>query len=745
MARTSSKPRLLCLAFTILTLSCLAAAQTQTPLPAKNIPRFIQPLPLLTVQPGGTMNTIVAGNSEIQLNMCEFTAKILPPGTLGAGTQPTTVVWGYYPGASCPDPDSPQDTYIGPVIVATRGTPTRVRYANKLGSTSSTKLLAYKNSTDQTLHWADPAGAMCDMDLVMGMPPTAECAEHYDGSIPAVPHLHGGEVPPVIDGGPDQWFTSDGSKKGHFFYTYQDAANPAAPNEAIFTYPNSQEAAPIWFHDHTLGATRLNVYAGLAGAYLIDDPNQGLPANLPAVAEIIPIVLQDRMFDTNGQLYFPAGPDVALNPEHPWWQPEFLGDTMVVNGKAWPSLDVQPRRYRFLFLNGSNARAYEMFLTSSVGKDGPVIWQIGTDGGYLDAPVKIDPKARALSKLLLLPGERADVIIDFAGLPVGTKLFLKNVAKSPYPSGDTPTGGLDKIMQFRVVAASTGFTDASYDPASGTPLRTGAKRIVRLVNPATGVAVVTPDVKRQLTLNEVMGMGGTDAGEEYPGGPSEILVNNTKWGGDSPRTFNDFTQKGMSSGHPLLVSEMPAEGNTEQWEIINLTADAHPIHLHLVQFQLINRQNYDVPKYTAAYDLLFPAVSNWMGMSFAGGVFVPGFGPPNNYGVPNGDGAIGGNLAVSSYLKGPIKPPNPNEAGWKDTVVMYPGQVTRIMVRYAPTDKPLLPAADPALAFPFDTGALGASYVWHCHIIDHEDNEMMRPQFVTPKPITRSYVQGTDY
>jgi FtsP/CotA-like multicopper oxidase with cupredoxin domain len=147
--------------------------------------------------------------------------------------------------------------------------------------------------------------------------------------------------------------------KGHGYYTVPGAS----VNASLYKYPNVQEAAPIWFHDHTLGATRLNVYAGLAGAYYIVDPTLNLPANLQPVSEVVPLVLQDRMFDTNGQLFFQAdsagGLLWATNPEHPYWSPEFVGDTIVVNGKAWPYLNVQAKRYRFLFLNGSNARTYK--------------------------------------------------------------------------------------------------------------------------------------------------------------------------------------------------------------------------------------------------------------------------------------------------------------------------------------------------------------------------------------------------
>ncbi|MBI3449606.1 MAG: multicopper oxidase domain-containing protein [Acidobacteria bacterium] len=697
--------------------------EEQIPLEPTAVPQFVDPLPGLA---------IVDGTQPYTLTMCEFKANVLPTGTFAPGVKPETWVWGYIPGTTCPT--TAQGTYLGPVVVAHRGVPTEATFVNNLGHTSTSNLLAYKNSTDQTLHWADPLNKeqnACNEERHEGMPPAGECAEHYDGPIPAVVHLHGGEVPPQLDGGPDAWFTSDGSYQGHGYYSFPGTGGPGS-NLAVYRYPNTQDAAPLWFHDHTLGATRLNVYAGLAGGYLIIDPaDTSVPSNLPGP---IPLILQDRMFDKNGQLYFPSGVPFTPNADHPFWVPEFTGDTMMVNGHAWPYLDVEAKRYRFLFINGSNARTYDMFLTNPATKaDGPAIWQIGTDGGYLDNPVKIDPRAPAsqLRHLVMMPGERADVIIDFAGVAPGTSLILRNVAKTPYPAGDTVDGRtLGRIMQFRVKAA-TG-TDTSYDPSLGAALRTP---MVRLVNPTSGTLAsgVTVQKTRQLTLNEVIEAPVTVNGFDFEGGPQEVLVNNTMWAGmdESGMVRSDFTPitlGGITTGY----SELPKEGDTEIWEIVNTTADAHPIHLHLVQFQLVNRQAFDVKKYFMAYANAF------------GGTIVDGFGPPNDYNVPNADGAVGGNPAVGPFLRGPAKSPDANEAGWKDTVRMMPGQVTRIAVRWAP---PSLPATTaPADAFyPFSPNE-GHGYVWHCHIIDHEDNEMMRPTSVQLNGLaTRTCIMGTDY
>ena len=710
-----------------------SAIVVQTPLAGSAIPQFVDPLP--------SLHTIIAGNTTIELDMKEFQSMVMPTGFVPAtGTYTGTWVWGYRePGQSTADP------YIGPVVVATRGNATEFKFVNNLGNTSTSHLLAYTQSTDQTLHWADPLNGEANMGaheamVNPGMAPMPPYDQHYSGPIPATVHLHGGEVPPVLDGGPDSWFTSDGNYTGHGYYSMD---GNTSKNYDILRYPNTQEAAPIWFHDHTLGATRLNVYAGLAGGYLIVDPALNLPTNLQGPADIVPLVIQDRMFDTNGQLYFPSGAPFATNPQHPYWVPEFVGDTIVVNGKAWPFKNVDPKRYRFLFLNGSNARTYELSLPAGVP-----MWVIGTDGGYLDLPVMVN-------KLVMQPGERYDVIIDFAPA-AGKNIILTNTARTPYPKGAPPNGATTgRIIQFRVGAIPV--VDASYNPALGTPLRTGAQTIKRLVNPATGTlaAGVTANKTRQLTLNEVMGMPVTIGGVAYPGGPVEILVNNTLWDGMrmDPTTGNTMIPIPgfVNDGFGNYLSELPNEGDTEVWEIVNLTADAHPIHLHLVQFQLINRQNFNTNKYNKVYNLQFPASLQKDPMTmlpYLGGVFIGGYGPPLNYDPALNalsGGKWGGNPDVTPYLQGTIQPPAAYEAGWKDTVIMYPGQVTRIAVRWAPTDLPTNTA--PANAFyPFDPNAGGHGYVWHCHIIDHEDNEMMRPDVVMPNTSAiRTYVMGVDY
>ena len=718
---------------TALALTGGSAIAAQIHLPGNKIPKFVDPMPLLSVA-GGPMETIVAGTGEITLNMLEFKANMMPSTFVPAtGTYSGTWVFGYRQGPTTA-PAAAVDTYIGPVIVATRDVPTQVRYVNNLTANN----IHWRDWIDQSLHWANPSG---EPMMVNGMGNTAR----YMGPVPAVPHLHGGEVPAVLDGGPEAWFLSNEPIPGTF--TTQGAAYyskaGALPNEAVYRYPNAQEAAPLWFHDHLLGATRINAtFAGLVGAYPIIDPGLALPAGLHPVGLqrgattdfLVPLVIQDRMFDTDGQLFFP---NVGVNPEHPIWVPEFVGDTIVVNGKVWPFLNVDQQRYRFYLINGSNSRPYEMFLQDLISRvKGPRMWVIATDGGYLDKPVLIDPNATGAQTmagvqkaLVMMPGERYEIIVDFADpvwkalLPKKATFPLNLILRNTAATTDgQPTASLDgRIMQFRV-SANVPAADTSYDPASGIPIRSGAQTIKRLVNPATVAlaAGVVANKTRELTLNEITGAGG----------PLEALLNNSKWTGNRP---DGTPMPGSTLVKGLWLTELPNEGDTEVWEIVNMTADAHPIHLHGVQFQILNRQPFDTKAFGVAYDAAFP-----------GGGFIPGFGPPLGYAPSAASGGKhGGNPDVTPYLLGLPRPQLNYEAGWKDTAIMPSGEVTRIAVRFAPQAKDI---NDPAPHFDYDPSAAGGYYVWHCHITDHEDNEMMRPyQFQSAAGALRTYMQGIDF
>jgi hypothetical protein len=320
-----------------------------------------------------------------------------------------------------------------------------------------------------------------------------------------------------------------------------------------------------------------------------------------------------------------------------------------------------------------------------------------------------------------------------------------NDAQYPYPSGGPVTAGLDdRVLQFRVTRPLSS-RDTSFNPASGALLRGGANqpaKIVRLSDPTSGrlPTSVKPDSVRQLVLVEVEG----EPPAPQPGGPIQVLLNNTLWNGMREGTAETAGGPGATPDHlGDMVTELPRLGSTEVWEIMNLTQDAHPIHLHLIQFQLLNRQQIKtstaadgsaVYAYRARYDAKFPggkysgqrADGSWGPMTYKAGTYIPGYGPPNDYATKNTDGAIGGNPAFSSTLIGKLLLPEASETGWKDTIKVYPGYVTRVVARWAPQDAQVGTTQAGHNPFPFDATA-GPGYVWHCHILDHEDNEMMRP------------------
>lgn len=662
----------------------------QTPLPGESIRQFVDPLPTFV----GNRVSATSITARVQ----EFQQRILPENfykTLNPPFDQGTYLWGY-------KVDDKPAFSPGFTVEARRNRATTITYINELPFPGES-ILEPRLTIDQTIHWADP---------LMQMGSRAP----YTGPIPTVTHLHGGETPSSFDGGPNQWFTRTGLH-GKGYATLEPATT--ASNSAIYRYPNHQEATTLLFHDHTLGATRINLYAGLLAGYLIrDEFDTGLPDNplrLPNGKQEIELVVQDRQFDTHGQLLFPDGHPSGLNgsppnPDvHPFWIPEFFGDVIVVNGKSWPILEVEPRRYSFRFLDGANARFFRMSLVNSTGGPAPVFWQIGTDGGLLDRPVQLN---NPQNTLFIAPGERADTIIDFANF-AGQTFTLVNDAPAPFPDGtliDPNTSG--RVMQFKV-SLQLSSPDTSYNPASGEPLRGKPHQeppIIRLANPQTGMlaAGVKPSVKRQLVLIQV---------DNAMGGPLEVLLNNTKWSGirEEPPHVPVPGSQPATMGQGDFLTELPVVGSTEVWEIINLTPDAHPIHIHLIQFQILNRQNFRVMDYQNVYNSSFP-----------GGVYKPGFGPPLPYTKPNAADALGGNPDVTPFLEGTMMPPDANEAGWKDTVKMLPNQVTRIVARWAPQDVPIKHVKPGRNLYPFDP-TIGPGYAWHCHIVDHEDNEMMRP------------------
>lgn len=710
-------------------------------LPGECIPQFSARMPVFGPGPNADLPRVDARKyKSLVIKMKESSRQVLPvsgsySNNFATGNicpvvnvQPTKI-WAYETS------DKVSGKLLGPafwpaVTVETkRHIATQVEYVNELpnGPGSLQELI----SVDKTIHWADPENSPM-MNPCMENAAGENCSLPYSGSVPAVPHLHGGEVLSQFDGGPYAWFTPDG-KKGPGYNSLTDAGI----GKAVYRYDNDQLPGTIWFHDHALGVTRTNVYSGLAAFYLLRDALNE-PARLPADAYEIEMAIQDRQFDINSQLFFPDGSGnpasnlngTPANPNlHPSWNPEFIGDTVVVNGTPWPYLNVEPRRYRFRIVNGANARFFNLhFGDLSVDNlSAPVpVYAIGADSAYLDKP------AGPLHSILFAPGERLDLIVDFTGLG-GKNITLKNDARIPFPDGsavplpvgdpklqsdDMPQPQMANVMQFRVSQAPV--VDKSCNPANN-----GCKKISKSIRLTDGAGKIAKGVKldqiRQLVLKE---HAGFDTSTQPPTetGPEEVLLNNTDWDG--------LRSPGNAASFPLDgVSELPRVGATELWEIINLTADAHPIHTHLFQFQILNRQAFNdnedsgYPKaWAAAFGSPLPVSCDNIDLLNP----CPGYGPPLPYKTLNADGAVGGNPAISPYLSGSIEVPEAFESGWKDTARILPGQVMRLLVRVAPTSTPIASARPGKNSFKFDPTS-GPGYVWHCHIIDHEDNEMMRP------------------
>ncbi|MGK4000784.1 multicopper oxidase family protein [Sorangium sp. So ce1024] len=600
--------------------------------------RYSRPLLIPPVMPrAGTHQELDARFDDYEIAVRQLEQHVLPT---ALGLLPTTV-WGY---GSIHAPET--FSYPAFTIEATWRRPVRVKWINDLKHPVTGRFLPHLLTVDPTLHWANPPGGLDGRD----MRPTfsGDCPPApYDGPVPIVTHLHGATaVRQESDGYPEAWYLPaarnipPGYAKTGTFYDHYKRTSPLGhlwePGSAVFDYPNDQRATTLWYHDHTLGITRLNVYAGPAGFYLLrggpdDLPRGTLPGPAPAAGDRagtrvyeIPLVIQDRSFNDDGSLFYPKRRGLPPDSTHlyiprgdisPCWVPEFFGDVMVVNGRAWPYLEVEQRRYRFRILNGSGSR----FLLLKM-ENGLPFWQIGSDGGFLPAPVERDT-------LLLAPAERADVIVDFSGVRAGAEIVLLNLGPDgPFPGdmaapADPATTG--QVMQFRVARATSRDT-------STPPHRLGLPRLEPLGEPRA---------VRRLSLNEV----SSDVDPEV--GPREALL-------------GTFSRPGSDDPRPLHwddpVTENPATGSTEIWELHNFTMDAHPMHVHELQFQVIDRQPFD----------------------------------------------------------GAVRGPDAGEEGFKDTVIAYPSEITRIKVKF---DRP-------------------GRFVWHCHILEHEDNEMMRPFQIGPMP-----------
>jgi spore coat protein A len=535
-----------------------------------SLSKFVDPLPLLPVLAPTGMQ---AGLPFYEVAMTQFAQQLhaeLPPTTL----------WGY------------GGRYPGPTIEARVGQALRFRWTNDIRAKRFLIPAAYD--------------------------PTLEGTSMGEPQVKTVVHLHGANVAPDSDGYPEAWFSRSFAEKGMDWRT------------EIYEYPNRQPPALLWYHDHAMGQTRLNVYAGLAGLYLLRDPQETAApgaAALPHGPYEIALLIQDRMFDADGSLLYPVRDPatVLTGPEHPGpWIPEFFGNTVLVNGKIWPYLEVEPRRYRLRILNGSNARFYNLRLDS-----GQTFTQIGADQGLLPKPVQ-------RSSILLAPAERADLIVDFGSMH--DKVVLANDANEPFPDGDPDDAvTVGQVMQFRVKRRL-----AQAD--TSTVVSPGLARAIP-AEPAQALAR-RAQVTRNMAVVEFL---------DAIGEPIIGLINNHRW----------------MSGEATRVRL----GAVEVWNLINTTGDTHPIHLHLVRFQVLGRQAFDAERYRR----------DWIGEH------APDSGPEP--------------ISPLSYLSGPLMAPEADETGFKDTVRVAPGMVTSIVVRF---------------------GDYTGVYPWHCHILDHEDNAMMQ-------------------
>jgi FtsP/CotA-like multicopper oxidase with cupredoxin domain len=763
------------------------------------IPKYVTPL----VIPPVMNNNGTANNYDIAMR--QFKQQILPGGiwnTLNGRKDsfPATTVWSYGPNAD-PAPDStalgggagiapaPNSQFNYPAYtVETRAdTPVKVRWINGLVDASG-NYLPHLLQVDQTLHWANPNQECADgvsRTNCMGMDPAP-----YTGPVPIITHVHGAHVAAHSDGYPEAWWLPAASNipagyaRSGSFFDDSTGVNPGNLGFADFLYRNDQPATTIWYHDHALGMTRSNVYAGPAGFWLIrgdhtpltgggpvvldavDDSgtpaandgvlpgpapvagNSVLALNVPgdpirnAIREI-PLAIQDRSLNADGSLFYPnnraffegvAPNDLQIDfaPDSdiaPSWNPEAFFNIMVVNGVSWPRLDVARAKYRFRLLNGCNSRFLNLALfvvDPATGRIDPTqeipFYMIGTEQGALPKVVKIStgfatplpgngtvPASVAApdpdQALLMALAERADAIVDFSGLADGTVVRMINTAP------DEPFGGFDgaagepgvadplttgQVMQFVVNNNLTGASPT--DPTGATPATAMARLVlnpeatpgapirVRQVSlneeESTQVCVLTTPggIIRQISTvapaNPLLGAAdiarfradcAAAGGEPFapkaamlgtvdltvPATPAGVPLKWTDMSGASPAV--NVTMANGVTLRSVNVTENPTVGDTEEWEIYNFTEDAHPIHLHLVRFSVINRTLFN--------------------------------------GAPSPHGSV-----------------QPWETGYKDTVISYPEEIIRIRAK-------------------FDLPGL---YVWHCHIVEHEDNEMMRPFVVSP-------------
>ena len=640
-----------------------------------SVTKYATPMLIPPVMPRAATLTMPGGKPAdyYEISVRQFQQQILPAG------MPKTTVWGY--GAIKSASSRGLLIHHAPslTIESTWKRPVRIKWINDLKDGGN--YLPHLLPVDPTLHWANPPGGTSGRD---SRPSFTSTPGRYTGPVPIVTHLHGAAgVGDESDGYAEAWYLPANANipagyatEGTWYDFFAGKAKAKfgvdwGPGFAVFQYPNDQRESTLWYHDHALGMTRLNVYAGPAGFFLVRggpegdkavlDSRTGTTAVLPSPAPNegdmfpsnktyyeIPIAVQDRSFNSDGSLFYPdtrvffdgiVRDYIPVGNFSPIWNPEFFGNTIMVNGNTWQFQTVERRRYRLRFLNGCQSRFLILDFNDIPGVQ---VWQIGNEGGFLSAaPVNLTTDNG--NRLLMALAERADLIVDFTNVPVGSYV-LRNVGPDEPFGGGEPPGDFDaadpdttgQVMQFRVVPA------VAADPTTPPQF---------LVLPT--ITRLSGGTARPLALIEKAGVGFDAQGNEVEG-PIEALLGRVV--------------DGVLTEHPWMdaVTENPAVGATEVWEFYNTTADAHPMHIHEVAFQVVNREGLALDENE---EVIRPI-----------------------------------------QLTGKVSLPEPWENGWKDTVVAYPGQVTRLRMKFVNPGQ----------------------FVWHCHIVEHEDNEMMRPYRIGP-------------
>jgi spore coat protein A len=600
----------------------------QVPLDPLTIPRFAHELPI----PRTFAPTVITSHGrvvrhEYTVSVRQTTAQLLPPGF------PPTTILAYGGQVTVPGQNATEFVLSspGPIFDNTRGIPSLVKWRNELTGPHFLPI-------DPTLHWANPTTLEPPVPPFTPFPPGYPQAQNPIG---IVTHNHGLVVTPQNDGVAEEWFTA-GFHRGPNFETRD------------YFKPNEQPGTQLFYHDHTMGMTRISLFAGLTGsAYYIRDPNNPLDqptSTLPKGKYEIPLVMFDRGFFTDGELNFPR---TSTNTKNAYWQAGDNANVILVNGKVWPNLNVERRQYRFRTLAIGNGRLFNVTFDNA-GALVPFTL-IGSDGGYLPAPQVVTTVAIATT-------ERADILLDFSQFPAGTQIIMRN-------AGANPAETLGTIMRFTVL---------------DTP----------------GVAPpAVPALVPRATLT--------------PNAPTRIktLHNHIDADGDAQRSVDglEFT---------VPATEFPLIGSTEQWQLLNVGGGAHQIHLHLIEFQLVDRQAINTAAYVQRWHLL------------------------------NGHRPVTRPIVVdpTPFLVGAPIPPLPYETGWKDTLRANGNQVMRLVARWAPQEIPAGGVNPGQNLFPINpvNATTDQWYLWHCHVLGHEDNDMMRKlPMVNAWRASSSYSAGT--